>query len=542
MFQRLKALGRDLAVYGAGDVATQAISFLLLPVYVRFLSPGDYGVLALLLAVEMLTKIVFRWGVDASFMRMYYDCPDQRARRRLASTIFFFLLAINGVALALALAAAPAIARWLFGSASPALSLQILLANTFLSGFFFIPFHELRIQQQSQRFIAFTAARSFATIALRLTLVIGFKLGVLGVVLADLIATLLFAGLMLPRFAALIGPFFSRDLLREALRFGLPRIPHGLAQQTVAVSDRYVLSLYATLHEVGLYSIGASFALGLKLFLNAFEYAWAPFYFAIMREPDARPTYRLVATWGAGALVGLAMLVAAGAPQIVRIMTTPTYQGAASVMPWIAVGVVLQGIYLLTSIGLNITKRTEFYPMATGLAAVTSVGANVALVPGYGVTGAAIANALSYAVLATASAVFAHRVYPVGYEWGRMARLGAAGLAGYAIAVLAVPVTWPVVPALVARAMLAGTVYLGLLSITGFLTAHERRRLLQIWQSARRPRRPSSRPAEVETEVSETMDLAGTVASATGGEAIDPGDVPVDTDVPRRDEPGDRRG
>ena len=75
MFQRIKALGRDLAVYGAGDVATQAISFLLLPVYVRFLSPGDYGVLALLLAVEMITKIVFRWGVDASFMRMVLRLP-----------------------------------------------------------------------------------------------------------------------------------------------------------------------------------------------------------------------------------------------------------------------------------------------------------------------------------------------------------------------------------------------------------------------------------------------------------------------------------
>ena len=57
-------------------------------------------------------------------------------------------------------------------------------------------------------------------------------------------------------------------------------------------------------------------------------------------------------------------------------------------------------MYLLTSIGLNITKRTEFYPIATGLAAVTSVGVNLALVPRYGATGAAIANTLSYAVLA----------------------------------------------------------------------------------------------------------------------------------------------
>lgn len=542
MFQRLKALGRDLAVYGAGDVATQAVSFLLLPIYVRFLSPGDYGVLALLLAVEMLAKIVFRWGVDASFMRMYYDCPDQPSRRRLASTIFFFLLAVNSAGLVVGLAFAPAIARWLLGSASAALSLQILLVHTFLSGFFFIPFHELRIQQQAQRFAVLTVTRSVATIVLRLTLVIGLHLGVLGVVMADLIATLLFGLLMLPRFAALIGPYFSRDLLREALRFGLPRIPHGLAQQTVAVSDRYVLSLYATLHEVGLYSIGASFALGLKLFLNAFEYAWAPFYFAMMREPDARPTYRLVATWGAGALIGLAMLVAACAPQIVRIVTTPTYHGAASVIPWIAIGVVLQGVYLLTSIGLNITKRTEFYPMATGLAAATSIGANFALVPGFGITGAAIANALSYAVLAAAAAAFAQRVYPVGYEWGRVARLGAAGLAGYAIAVLVVPADWPAVPGLAARALLAGMVYLGLLALTGFLSAPERRRLIQLWHSARRPRTARSRPADVETELSETTDLAGTVISATAGEAIVTGDLSVVPDTTRGDTPGDRRG
>ena len=539
MFQRLKALGRDLAVYGAGDVATQAISFLLLPVYVRFLSPGDYGVLALLLMVEMLAKILFRWGVDSSFMRMYYDCPDQPARRLLASTIFLFLLAANGAVLAVALAVAPSLARHLFGSVSQAPALQILLANTFLAGFFFIPFHELRIQRQSGRFIALTITRSLATILLRLTLVIGFRLGVLGVVLADLITTVLFGALMLPRFLALVGPVFSPKLLREALRFGLPRLPHGLAQQTVAVSDRYILSLYATLHELGLYSIGASFAMGLKLFLNAFEYAWAPFYFAIMREPDAKPTFRLVATWGVAALVGLAMLVAAGAPQIVRIMTTPLFQGAAGVMPWIAVGVALQGVYLLTSIGLNITKRTEFYPIATGLAAVTSVGVNLALVPRYGATGAAIANTLSYAVLAGVSATLANRVYPVGYEWGRMARVAVVGLVGYATAVLLVPVSWPAVPALVARVIVAGSAYVGLLVLTGFLTASERVRLVELWALARKRRTGRARPAEVETEVSETTELAGNVVSATAGEIIESPDEAVGE--PGRIDNGNRR-
>jgi len=521
VFQRLKALGRDLAVYGAGDVATQVLSLLLLPLYVRYLSPGDYGVLALLLTVEMLTKIVFRWGLDASYMRMYYDCPDQPARQRLTSTIAIFLAGVNGVVLLAALWWAPSVSHWLFGSPSQAPALRVLLANTFISGFFFIPFHELRIARQTERFIALTVTRSALTIGLRLLLVIGFRLGVVGVVFADLVTTVLFTALLSPRFARLLRPVFSRAVLTEALRFGVPRIPHGLAQQTVAVSDRYVLSRYATLHEIGLYSIGASFAMGLKLALNAFESAWAPLYFSLMHEPDAKPTYRVVATWGTAAIVGLAAMVAAGAPQVVRVLLPEPFHGAAVVIPWIAVAVVLQALYLLTSIGLNITKRTEFYPLATGAAAGSSIGLNLLLVPRFGVTGAAVATACSYGVLAGLSAYFAHRVYPVGYEWGRMARLAVAGLAAYTIAVLVIPASWPAVPGLAARALTAALVYGGLVASTGFLTAGERNRVLRLGQSvmARRSRQPEPKP--VETEVPDTMELAGQVVSATAGEVID---------------------
>ena len=42
-----------------------------------------------------------------------------------------------------------------------------------------------------------------------------------------------------------------------------------------------------TLADIGVYSMGVSFGLIAKLVLSAFEYAWAPFYYATMREPDA---------------------------------------------------------------------------------------------------------------------------------------------------------------------------------------------------------------------------------------------------------------
>ena len=55
----------------------------------------------------------------------------------------------------------------------------------------------------------------------------------------------------------------------------------------------------------------------------------------------------------------------------------------------IGLGVVFNGVYLLTSIGLNITKSTKYYPVATAIAAGTSIGGNFMLVPRFGAVGSA---------------------------------------------------------------------------------------------------------------------------------------------------------
>ena len=79
MFQKLRELSKNLAIYGVGDVAVQIVSFLLVPLYVRFLTPADYGVLGLLGGVEAGAKLFFRWGLDGAFMRFWYDCEDAPA-------------------------------------------------------------------------------------------------------------------------------------------------------------------------------------------------------------------------------------------------------------------------------------------------------------------------------------------------------------------------------------------------------------------------------------------------------------------------------
>jgi O-antigen/teichoic acid export membrane protein len=472
VFARLTALFKNLVIYGLGDVGNSIVSFLLLPLYVHFLTVDDYGALGLLLTVETVVKLAFRWGVDGAFMRLYYDCDTQADRQRLASTIFWFLVVVDGAMLAIELAVVPFVATRIFGTTGYTLALALQLVNTFVIGFNFLPFHVMRMQGQTRQFAFFTTAKTTVTMVARIVLVVGLHQGVLGMVVADVVTTALLVVALAPWYAQLLRFTFSRAVLREALDYGLPRVPHGIANQLMVVGDRWILRAFGNLAEVGLYVVGASFGTALKLFLTAFEYAWQTFYFETMKRPDAKRTFRLVTTYGLAVLVLLEAGLAAIAHDVVRLMTKPEMYGAAAFIPWIGLGVVFQGLYLLTSIGLNITKSTKMYPVATAVAATVSIVGNMVLVPTFGAIGAAWSNAIAFATLAGVAMWLSQRVYPMTYEYGRIARLAAAGVGAYAITLL-LPSTWPAWLGFLTRGTLVCVAYPALLLALGFYHADE---------------------------------------------------------------------
>src|SRR4029078_4744949 len=97
--------------------------------------------------------------------------------------------------------------------------------------------------------------------------------------------------------------------------------PLGASQQVFAVGDKFVLKLFVSLENVGVYSMGVSFGLVQKLFLSAFESAWAPFYYATLRETDARRTFSVITTYGVAVLALLTAGLSATGRYAAQAMT-----------------------------------------------------------------------------------------------------------------------------------------------------------------------------------------------------------------------------
>ena len=89
---QLFRLARHSLVYGLGGVISRIVAIFLLPIYTKYLSTGDYGVVALLLAAEAVTVIFLRAGIQNAFFRFYYDSADPVRRRTVVRTSFWFTM------------------------------------------------------------------------------------------------------------------------------------------------------------------------------------------------------------------------------------------------------------------------------------------------------------------------------------------------------------------------------------------------------------------------------------------------------------------
>jgi O-antigen/teichoic acid export membrane protein len=433
------------AIYGAADVFTNVISFLLMPLFTRCLSTAEYGSLALLLVFSTAAKIVFRLGLDGAFFRVHYDQTTELEQRRLAGTVALFAAGFGTLLFVAVAAGRGPLTRLLFRTEAPPDTWVLLVAaDVFLGVFAFVPLNLLRIHDRPGLFSAYSASRNGLNLVLKVVLVVrGF--GIPGVLWSDVIATAAFSAALLPILRRNAAWSFSTRLLRDVLAFGLPKVPHGVMVQVQNLADRWILEAFVSLGRIGIYQVGYTMGTAIKFALSAFAPAWEPFIYSQIHKPDAQQTLARLITYAFAVFAAVGLAVAVLGRELVHVMTAPAFHDAAPVVPVVALAYLLHGVFLLGSIGIGIRKRTGFYPLITAASATTNVVANLILIPELGILGAAWATVLSYLVMAGMGVWLSYRLYPIPFEMGRLGRITLAALAVFFLSRLAPAELWPAI-------------------------------------------------------------------------------------------------
>jgi O-antigen/teichoic acid export membrane protein len=381
--------------------------------------------------------IVLRFGIHSAFFRFYFDSPDPAARRLVLRTSFWFTMAMATAGLAGGLLLAAPIADVLFGSSDDA---ELVMA-AFVGLWAGMNYEQLtslfRVEERSVAFVSASLANIFLTIGATLLLVVALDKGPIGVIVGNFTGTLIVYAVLIGYRREQLGLQFDRSLLREMNRFGIPLVPTALFLWVTNFSDRLFLVQLADTAEVGLYSVGVRIASAMVLLLTAFRLAWPAFAYSIDDDREAKRTYAYVLTY----LVALTTWVATGlallSPWIVDWIAAPAFAESSRVVGPLAFAAVAFGAYIVVAIGIGRAKRTQFNWVVTGAAAVVNIALNLLLIPPYGMMGAAIATVAAYSTMFCGMIWWAQKIYPVPYQWRRVATAAAAGIGLVAIGKLA---------------------------------------------------------------------------------------------------------
>jgi O-antigen/teichoic acid export membrane protein len=396
-------------IYMAGNVLAQALAFFVLPVFTRYLSPTDYGILSYTGSLTQLLYILSLLSLNSFVLRHYFELDNEADRRELFGTICLFLLPLNLLLLFLEFLILPLV----FSGAGIKIAFHPYMSVALLVNFFevasVLPLAYYRVTANAWPYFWLISLKSILGIVLGLILVIGFDMGVMGRYYGSLAANVMFLFVYMTIMFRIATFHFRMETVKKGLKFSLPLVLPAFASIAFVTLDRIVLERYVSLAEMGLYSV--AFVLG-----TALSIVNRSFYLAI--EPEMYEMFshegfeERVVTLKNRFLYGFMMLgctIIVFSKEITRLAASPAFFNSYRIIPFFVVGIIFRGAESLAGISLFALNKTQLQLIIYGVSLGVFLPGLFLLTPAFGAAGAAVALTCSYAALFMLSVGFLTR-------------------------------------------------------------------------------------------------------------------------------------
>jgi len=484
VIRELRTLGRHALIYGSGFLLARAAGFLLVPLYTRFLTPADYGVIELLDLTGFFLATFAALGMEQAVMKFYHAFDTPADRHRVISTAVIFACLSGLVLVAVLLPLCGLFAQLVLGSRRYEGLFRIAFVTLFVTSLLSLLKVTLRAQQRSVLFTSTSSVQVVVAIALNIVFVAVLRLGPVGIYYSTLASSSLVAAYLVWQIFPETGAHLDIAKLKRMLGYGVYFVPAGLASFVLNWTDRYFLRAYSTMDEIGLYALGYKISMIVVLLVAVpFNQIWHSYLFELEKQANAKEVYARVATYFVLALTAVALGIAMLSREIVVVMAAPAFAGASLVVPVVSAAMVFFCVDNVFQVGLLLKGQSNRLSSARWIAAGVNVALNWLLIPFYGMMGAAVATLLSFMCSAVLILRQAQQAYPVPFEYRRYAHVAAAAGLTYAVSLVLPPSpTWLAIASKAAAWLL----FPGLLLVSGFMLAEERAAVVRLFRDGLR--------------------------------------------------------
>lgn len=403
-------------VYLFSNILNGVIPFILLPILTRYLSPSQYGEVAmfqtLLGALGAFVGIAFVGAAN----RKYYDSNiDKEELADFIGSCIQLILIFSIVVFSVLFIFQSYFSEWLSLKSSYVL-FAVLVA--FCSVIISIRLGQWQIKKKAVKYGVLQISQSLLNMVLSLLFVVVLLKGAEGRINAQIVVSVIFlvvAVYLLKKDNLLKVFIWRKDYLTEALKFGVPLMPHIAGGFLLVSVDRFVINKEIGLAEAGIYMVAVQLTAAIGIVFDAINKAYVPWLFEKLKADQLQQKQKIVKLtygWFFLIILGVTLAFFIG-PSLVVLIAGEKYAQAGKVIGWLALGQGFQGMYLMVTNYIFYSKRTGLLSVVSISSGVLNLILLIVLVRIFGLEGAAIAFAISMGIRFLLIWWIAHKRHPM---------------------------------------------------------------------------------------------------------------------------------
>jgi O-antigen/teichoic acid export membrane protein len=432
-----KKLAGDTAIYGMSSIVGRFLNWWLMPLYVNLFAPEEYGIVTNLYAYVAFFMVFLTYGMETGFFRFASKNSDSE---KVYSTALVSLFFSSFLFLVLIILLKDPLASLIKYPEHPEYILWfgfILAIDAFTA----IPFARLRLNNRPVKFAVVRLINIGFNIGFNLFFLLLCpklmennpdsivqwvytpKIGVGYVFISNLLASVVTLLLLLPEIFK-FSFCFDKALLQKMLNYSFPILIVGMAGILIQQIDKILIPFLIPeeqlpMKQLGIYGAAVKVAVLMNMFIQAFRYAFEPFFFSQAESKNDKNIYAEIMKYFVifGLLIFLGMMLYI---DVIKLIIPLEYEEGFTIVPVVMLANLFFGIYFTLSLWYKLTDMTRYGAYISVLGAVISITLNFVLIPIFGYKGSAAALLTAFFIMMVVSYFLGKKYYPVPYNLKRI--------------------------------------------------------------------------------------------------------------------------
>lgn len=413
-----RKLARNTLLYSLGTLLPQIGAFILLPIYLKFLSPADYGVLNSVQVISSVLAIIYTLSIDKAIYRLYFDFKSEKSKKDFLGTIFIGVT-VSVVIVTLILFIFPSILGSVYKNITfyPYVSLSVIASS--LATFIIVPRTVFFVEEKANKVIAISIAEFFLRNLFIFIFVVHLSKGVEGYLIGQIIGSAILVPVLLNITFKQINFTFVKSYIILSLKYSIPMLPTFISVWVISAADRVFIERYFDAEDVGIYSLGYKIAMLVSVLSGAFYKAYNPYYFKMAAtgiKEIVLPQLKKTNTVYLLLVIITSSMIALFSKEIVYLFFDSAYLKTYKIISIVSLAFAISSFGGIFNLAIYQEKKTLFLMYINIAAAFVNIGLNFLFISKYGAYGAAWATVLTYFTLILISYYYAKRCFYASFN------------------------------------------------------------------------------------------------------------------------------